>query len=105
MRRENENNSHLTAMPHPPADSAFRSGPLRAAPVGVPCVVRGVSAPASNPDLKSQLEDIGFVPGESVLVTVRGFPGDDPLAVRVGESTFALRAAEAACIEVEAAPQ
>jgi ferrous iron transport protein A len=80
----------------------FRAGPLRAAPVGTACVVRAVSAPASNPDLKSQLEDIGFVPGESVLVTVRGFPGDDPLAVRVGESTFALRAAEAAYIEVEA---
>jgi ferrous iron transport protein A len=83
-------------------DPGFRTGPLRAAPVGTPCVVRAVSAPPSNPDLKSQLEDIGFVPGESVLVTVRGFPGDDPLAVRVGESTFALRAAEAACIEVEA---
>ncbi len=89
-------------MPDSSTAPAFRSGPLRAAPVGTPCIVRGVSAPASNPDLKSQLEDIGFVPGESVQVTVRGFPGDDPLAVRVGESTFALRAAEAACIEVEA---
>jgi len=84
------------------AHLGFRSGPLRAAPVGVSCVVRGVNAPASNPELKSQLEDIGIIPGESVLVTVRGFPGDDPLAVRVGESTFALRAIEAACIEVEA---
>jgi len=83
--------------------SGFRSGPLRAAPVGVSCVVRGVNAPASNPELKSQLEDLGFIPGESVLVTVRGFPGNEPLAVRVGESTFALRGVEAACIEVEAA--
>lgn len=88
--------------PRTPTDPGFRTGPLRAAPVGTPCVVRAVSAPPSNPDLKSQLEDIGFVPGESVQVTMRGFPGDDPLAVRVGESTFALRAAEAACIEVEA---
>ena len=85
-------------------DSAsFRSGPLRAAPVGVSCVVRGVNAPASQPGLKAQLEDIGFVPGETVVVTVRGFPGGEPLAVRVGESTFALRAIEAACIDVEAA--
>jgi ferrous iron transport protein A len=83
--------------------AAFRVGSLRAAPVGTPCVVRAVAAPASNPDLKAQLEDIGFIPGETVLVTVRGFPGDDPLAIRVGQATFALRAAEAACIEVEVA--
>ena len=79
----------------------FHSGPLLAAPVGEACVVRSVRAPDSNPDLKSQLEDIGFIPGETVMVTVRGFPGGEPLAVRIGESTFALRAIEASCIDVE----
>ncbi|HVZ42815.1 MAG TPA: FeoA family protein [Ramlibacter sp.] len=87
------------------ANRTFQSGPLRSAPCGTPCVVRRVVAPAANPELKSQLEDIGFLPGEPVLVTMRGFPGDDPLAVRVGQSTFALRAAEAACIEVESHPK
>ena len=68
---------------------------LSEVPVGVPFVVRSVS--------DRHLEDIGFVPGERVLVMVRGFPGGDPLAVRVGEATFALRTAEAARIQVEAA--
>jgi ferrous iron transport protein A len=85
--------------------SVFRVGSLHAAPVGTSCVVRAVLAPASHPELKAQLEDIGFLPGETVLVTVRGFPGEDPLAIRVGQATFALRAAEAACVEVEAVPR
>ncbi len=76
--------------------------PLSEVAAGVPCVVRSVSDGESNPDMKRHLEDIGFVPGERVLVMVRGFPGGDPIAVRVGESTFALRAAEAACIAVAA---
>ncbi len=73
---------------------------LSAMPVGTPCVIRSVGSPG-NPELAAQLHDLGFVPGEPVLVMVRGFPGGDPLAVRVGGSTFALRAVEAACIEVE----
>ena len=52
-----------------------------------------------------QLEEIGFLPGEQVSVMTRALPGGDPLVVRVGLSTFALRAAEAACIEVHAAKQ
>jgi ferrous iron transport protein A len=52
-----------------------------------------------------QLEEIGFLPGEQVSVMNRALPGGDPLVVRVGLSTFALRAAEAACIEVHAAKQ
>lgn len=48
-----------------------------------------------------QLEEIGFLPGEPVCVMSRGLWGGDPLAVRVGLSTFALRRMEAACIELE----
>jgi len=33
-------------------------------------------------------------------VMARGLPGADPLVVRIGESTFALRKAEAECILV-----
>lgn len=50
-----------------------------------------------------QLEEIGFLPGEQVSVMTRAVPGGDPLVVRVGLSTFALRGAEARCIEVEPA--
>jgi ferrous iron transport protein A len=48
-----------------------------------------------------QLQEIGFLPGELVCVLTHGFPGGDPLVVRVGMSTFALRKAEAQCIEIE----
>ncbi len=48
-----------------------------------------------------QLADIGFVPGELVSVVARAWPGGDPLVVRVGQSRFALRRAEADCIWVQ----
>lgn len=57
-----------------------------------------VSAPSHAPEWRDWLEDIGFLPGENVRVLARARPGDDPLVVRVGSSTFALRRAEAACI-------
>jgi ferrous iron transport protein A len=47
-----------------------------------------------------RLIEIGFLPGEPVQIMARGFPVADPLAVRVGHSTFALRAHEAALVEV-----
>lgn len=46
------------------------------------------------------LMEIGFLPGETVHVIATGFPKGDPLAVRVGQSTFALRRHEAAWVEV-----
>ena len=52
------------------------------------------------PEWARLLDEIGFTVGERVEVMVRGVPGGDPLAVRIGDSTFALRRAEAACIEV-----
>ena len=44
--------------------------------------------------------EIGFIPGEPVEVLHRGFFGGEPIAVRVGHSTFALRRFEAALISV-----
>ena len=37
------------------------------------------------------------------MIMARSLPGGDPLVVRVGASTFALRRVEAACIQVRAA--
>jgi ferrous iron transport protein A len=74
-------------------------------PTGVPAVVHGVCAPAAAPEWAQWLDEIGFLPGERVMVTARGVPGGDPLVVRVGNSTFALRRAEAACIQLETAPR
>lgn len=63
--------------------------------------VRQVQTDPRVPERARQLEEIGFFPGEQVTVMTRGFPGGDPLVVRIGQSTFALRGAEAACIQVE----
>jgi ferrous iron transport protein A len=55
---------------------------------------------AHDSRLTSRLTELGFLPGESVTVLRRGPGGREPLAVQVGETVFALRALEAACIEV-----
>ena len=72
--------------------------PLRAA-----AEVVDVQAPTHTPELADRLAEIGFLPGEPVRVMMRAV-GGDPLAVRVSDSTFALRRAEAACVRVRALP-
>lgn len=47
-----------------------------------------------------RLMELGFVPGERVRIVAEAKPGRDPLAVRVGHTTFALRRYEAAFIRV-----
>ncbi|MES2190761.1 MAG: FeoA family protein [Pseudomonadota bacterium] len=63
--------------------------------------VSQVVAPKATPEWAVQLEDIGFLSGERVAIMARGMPGGDPLVVRVGLSTFALRLDEAACIQIQ----
>ncbi len=50
-----------------------------------------------------RLAELGFIPGEPLHLLRRGPGGREPLAVRVGDTLFALRWAEARCIEVERA--
>lgn len=69
---------------------------------GVICTVQRVVASNGMPESARWLTEIGFVPGERVRVLDRAWPGGDPLKIRVGDSTFALRRWEAACIEVRA---
>ena len=47
-----------------------------------------------------RLVEIGFLPGENVRLIAQGSLGRDPLAVRIGRSTFALRRREASLIHV-----
>jgi ferrous iron transport protein A len=68
--------------------------------IGQKCVVRQLVAPSGMPEWLTQLEDIGFIAGEPVTLMARGAFGGDPLVVRIGLSTFALRKAEAACVLV-----
>ena len=55
---------------------------------------------AEEQELMLRLMEIGFLPGERVRIVATGFPGPDPLAVRVGEATFALRRYEASKVLV-----
>ena len=53
-------------------------------------------------DLARRLMELGFVPGEKIRLLKRGVPGGEPLAIKVGNATFALRRFEAALISVQA---
>jgi ferrous iron transport protein A len=72
------------------------------AAIGHPLIVRQVRPPQAAPEWARWLEEIGFLVGERVMLMARALPGGDPLVVRVGQSTFALRKAEAACVQVTA---
>jgi ferrous iron transport protein A len=75
---------------------------LSDAETGVPMVVTGLDEHAGLPELQRRLRELGFMEGEPVRVLRRGQPGGEPLAVRIGASTFALRRVEAACVRVAA---
>jgi ferrous iron transport protein A len=71
---------------------------------------RNISAVISHIEMPSQPEqqqlvlrliEIGFLPGESVRVIAHGHPGREPIAVRLGHTTFALRKHEADFIHVQ----
>ncbi|WP_343630371.1 FeoA family protein [Roseateles sp.] len=73
---------------------------LAQAAIGQAHRVKALEAPAHAPEWKQWLEELGFVPGEHVAVLARAMPGADPLVVRIGQSTFALRRAEADCVQL-----
>jgi ferrous iron transport protein A len=64
-------------------------------------VVSVDAADAAAPrELARRLAELGFLPGELVRIVGRGFLAREPIAVRIGTGTFALRLFEAACIRV-----
>ncbi|WP_019140612.1 FeoA family protein [Noviherbaspirillum massiliense] len=50
--------------------------------------------------MKTRLLELGFAPGEKIRVVAEAFPRRDPIAVRLGNTTFALRRHEAALVQV-----
>jgi ferrous iron transport protein A len=50
--------------------------------------------------MKMRLLELGFAPGEQIRVVAESFPSRDPMAVRLGNTTFALRRHEAAMINI-----
>jgi len=56
---------------------------------------------SAHESLIARLRDLGFVAGARCEVVARMWLGGDPLAVRIGGSTFALRRAEARAVRVQ----
>ena len=54
-----------------------------------------------GPALRQRLSELGFITGERLRVVARGPFGGEPIAVRVGTSTFALRRHEAHCVRID----
>ena len=50
--------------------------------------------------IQMRLLELGFAPGEAIRVVAESFPSHDPMAVRIGNTTFALRRREAAMIRI-----
>lgn len=94
---------------HLPTSSNLVQGTLALAELqrGEHAVVMGLAEDAqidagrdAGDSLLRRLRDLGFVPGMQCQVLARMWPGGDPMVVRIGGSTFALRRAEAAAIRV-----
>ncbi len=70
----------------------------------IPARISRIATPDTDEEqhLVLRLIEIGFLPGESVRVVAHGHPGREPIAVRLGHTTFALRRHEAGFIHVEA---
>ena len=74
---------------------------LNQLPINVTHRVKKVNPFTLMPEIEHQLAEIGFIPGEKVTVLRKNFFGGDPMMIRIGLSTFALRKQEATLIEVE----
>jgi Fe2+ transport system protein FeoA len=79
---------------------------LNELPMGQWASVTEINVPTDGPDrdLVLRLVELGFVPGERVRVVAIGQPGREPVAVRLGGTTFALRRHEASFILVTTEP-
>jgi ferrous iron transport protein A len=69
---------------------------------GESAVVKGLAAThgADQLAMKTRLLELGFVPGERIRVVAESFPRRDPIAVKLGNTTFALRRHEASLIHI-----
>jgi ferrous iron transport protein A len=88
----------------PIAFSTFQPMLLSQLPTGAQATVERLFAASAEMDEGTlrRLAELGFLPGEPVRVLQRGPGGREPLAVLVGDSLFALRLIEAACVSVVA---
>ncbi len=83
---------------------ARRLIPLSRVGVGQNVIVREVhsgTAQVEGADIGLRLVELGFVEGEPLRIVALGYPGREPIAVRIGSTTFALRRFEADHVLVE----
>jgi ferrous iron transport protein A len=85
------------------ATSPAPSTALDRLPLHTPALVTGLRSASGEQEEGTvlRLMEIGFLPGEAVRVIARGGLGVDPIAVRVGQATFALRRSEASMVQVQ----
>jgi ferrous iron transport protein A len=95
------------------AEAALESAPgieaiaLSEVAVGETVIICNILTGAERPGLGNiglRLLELGFVEGETLRVVAHGFPGHEPIAIRIGNTTFALRRFEADHVMVKAAP-
>ena len=91
------------AVPQQPSTGPAPFTGLDRLPLHTPALVTGLRSATGEHEEGTvlRLMEIGFLPGEAVRVIARGGLGVEPIAVRVGQATFALRRAEASMVQVE----
>ena len=84
------------------ADTSVDGITLASLKKGDSAMVTGLAAADGTEQLaiKIRLLELGFAVGEKLRVVAESFPRRDPMAVRIGNTVFALRRAEAAMIQV-----
>ncbi|TCZ59688.1 FeoA family protein [Roseicella aquatilis] len=60
----------------------------------------GVATPFAAGEIERRLVEMGVVEGAELEILHEGFPGRDPIAVRVDEHVLALRRNEARAIQI-----
>jgi len=93
----------------PPSASAKAVTAVTLSQVGVgqSAVIREIRSGVSEReggDIGLRLLELGFVEGELLRVIAHGYPGGEPIAVRIGNTTVALRRFEADQVLVLTAP-
>jgi ferrous iron transport protein A len=97
MATDNDNHLHLTL----PGPTHLRLDQL---PYRTPARVTAVSWDALTPSEAKRLRNLGLDEGVTVEALHGGPIGRDPLAVRIGRMTVAIRRAHAQTISVDSAP-
>lgn len=83
---------------HPQPNHLFLSHLRKGERASVVGLAHGTAA--EHAATRRRLLELGFVEGESIRIVAEAFPRRDPIAVRVGNTTFALRRHEAELIHV-----